>query len=308
MAGYRWGVIRLVTGAAVLGVLVWRLGGGPFQAGLRSIDAWSLVAATALTVIATVCCAWRWRLVARGLGIEVALPAAIAAYYRSQFLNSALPGGVLGDVHRGVRHGREAHDVSRALRAVAWERSAGQIVQLAVAALVLIVLPSPVRADMPVVVLIGAVALVLVAVGLRTLPATRHSRWGRIRHAVVRDLRTGVTARGIAPGVVLASCGVVAAHLAVFVVAAHAVGADVSVLRLVPLATLVLVATALPTNIGGWGPREGAAAWVFGAAGLSASQGLTVSVLYGALVLVATLPGLVVIAGEHLGRGRTADA
>ena len=59
------------------------------------------------------------------------LPAAVAAYYRSQFLNTTLPGGVLGDVHRGVRHGRDAGDAGAALRAVAWERAAGQVVQVA---------------------------------------------------------------------------------------------------------------------------------------------------------------------------------
>ena len=37
--------------------------------------------------------------------------------------------GVLGDVHRGVQHGRGVGDVGRALRAVVWERSAGQVVQ-----------------------------------------------------------------------------------------------------------------------------------------------------------------------------------
>ena len=61
----------------------------------------------------TVCCAWRWTVVARGLGAELPLPAAVAAYYRSVFLDSMLPGGVVGDVHRGVSHGRESGDVGR---------------------------------------------------------------------------------------------------------------------------------------------------------------------------------------------------
>ncbi|MGJ3561879.1 hypothetical protein ACR6C2_41015 [Streptomyces sp. INA 01156] len=29
---------------------------------------------------------------------------------------------------------------------------------------------------------------------------------------------------------------------------------------------------ALPLNVGGWGPREGVAAWAFGAAGLGAGR------------------------------------
>ena len=41
------------------------------------------------------------------LGIRLPLGAAVADYYRALFLNAALPGGVLGDVHRAVRHGQE---------------------------------------------------------------------------------------------------------------------------------------------------------------------------------------------------------
>jgi hypothetical protein len=56
----------------------------------------------------------------------------------------------------------------------------------------------------------------------------------------------------------------------------------------------------VPTNIGGWGPREGVAAWAFGAAGLGAVQGLAVATTYGVLVIAATLPGaLVLVAGRR---------
>ena len=93
---------------------------------------------------------------ARGLGVRLSLPAAVVAYYRSLFLNLTLPGGVVGDVHRGVSHGRDVDDVGRGLRAVAWERAAGQVVQVVLTVAVLLALPSPVRSSMPLV----AVALV----------------------------------------------------------------------------------------------------------------------------------------------------
>src|SRR5204862_5057225 len=133
------------------GVLVWRLGTGPFLDGLRAVDAGPLAAAAGIAVITTVCCAWRWRVVARGLGVDLPLGAAVAAYYRSLFLNVTLPGGVVGDVHRGISHGRHMSDVGRGLRAVAWERSAGQVVQAVLTVVVLLALPSPVQLYMPLV-------------------------------------------------------------------------------------------------------------------------------------------------------------
>lgn len=294
---WRWA--RLLGGAAILAVLVRRLGAGPFLDAAGLIDGWTLAAASAIAVLTTVCCAWRWSLVARGLGLDVPLPAAIAAYYRSQFLNSTLPGGVLGDVHRGVSHGRDVGEVGRSLRAVAWERSAGQVVQVVLTVLVLLVLPSPVRSSVPAVALLATAAVVAAALLVRMLAGRGTSRTARAMRTVVADVRDGVLARRALPGILLASAVVVAGHTATFVIAARAAGVTVSTARLLPLALLVLLAMSVPTNIGGWGPREGAAAWAFAAAGLGAAQGVTTAVVYGVLAFVACLPGAgVLVAAE----------
>jgi len=51
----------------------------------------------------------------------------------------------------------------------------------------------------------------------------------------------------------------------------------------------------VPANVAGWGPREGVAAWAFAATGLGASAGITAATAYGVLVLLAALPGAVVL-------------
>src|SRR5947209_5158186 len=102
-----WTTGRLVGSALVLAVLIWRLGTGPFLNGVRMVDGRALAEAAGIAVLTTVCCAWRWKLVANGLGVELSLPAAVAAYYQSLFLNLTVPGGIVGDVHRAVSHGRD---------------------------------------------------------------------------------------------------------------------------------------------------------------------------------------------------------
>src|SRR3954467_3529821 len=179
---WRWG--RPAIAAATLAVLVWRLGTGPFVDGVRVVDGRSLAAGAGLAVLTTVCSAWRWRIVARGLGVELSFRAAVAAYYRSLFLNVTLPGGVVGDVHRGISHGRDTRDVGRGLRAVALERSAGQVVQVILTVAVLLVMPSPVRAAMPLVALalLAAAAGVALAARVRpTLGRVGGSRFSRLR-------------------------------------------------------------------------------------------------------------------------------
>src|SRR6266540_2555429 len=249
-------------------------------------------------------CAWRWRLVAGGLGVRLPLRTAVAHCYRSVFLNATLPGGVLGDVHRGVRHGRDVGDVGRGIRAVVWERSAGQVVQVAVALVVLCAFPSPVRSYLPAataLLVAGALGTVLLA---RALPRRGPSRWARALRTAEADVRGGLLARGTWLGVVLASAVVAGGYLATFLVAARTAGATAPLSRLVPLTVLALMAMLVPANIGGFGPREGVAAWAFGAAGLTAAQGVATAMVYGVLVLVASLPGETGLTAQRRYSGR----
>jgi uncharacterized membrane protein YbhN (UPF0104 family) len=284
------------AGVAILAVLLWRMGTGVFLEGLRRIDVPTLLVALGIGAVTTVFSAWRWALVARGLRIRLPLGAAVADYYRSLFLNAALPGGIVGDVHRAVRHGQSAGDVGRGVRAVVLERTAGQLVLAVAGVTVLLILPSPVLADVrhfaPLVAL-GAVGALAVFLAIRmNSPARR--RGGRLR-ATLAEAREGLLSRRNGPGVALSSVVVLAGHLATFVVAARAAGSAASVLTLLPLAVLALLAMSVPLNVGGWGPREGVTAWAFGAAGLGAHTGLAVAVVYGVLTFVAALPGAVVL-------------
>lgn len=289
--------------AIVLAVVIWRLGTGPFLEGVGAVDGRALAAAAAVVFVTTLCSAWRWTIVARGLGIRLPLPAAVAAYYRAVFLNLTLPGGVAGDVHRGIEHGREVHDVGRALRAVGWERVAGQVVQVVLTISVLLVLPSPVRPAMPFVA-VAAAAIVLGAVLVGRARAGRGgSRWTRLRNAVAADLRNGVLRRNALPAILLMSTVVALGHVTTFLIAARTAGATAPISRLLPLAALGLLAMVLP-SIGGWGPREGVTAWVFAAAGLGADRGAATAVAFGVMVLAASLPGAVVLIAGWLPRRR----
>jgi uncharacterized membrane protein YbhN (UPF0104 family) len=294
-SAWRW--VNLAAAAATLAFLVWRLGTGPFLDGLRTVDGTTLTAGAALALLTTVCCAWRWRTVARGLGVDLPLGTAVAAYYRSIFLNVTLPGGVVGDVHRGISHGRDTSDVGRGLRAVAWERSAGQVVQVVLTVAVLLVVPSPVQGAMPLV----AVALLVVAAGV-ALAARRRPDSGRRWWALVRrELRDGLLAARAWPAVAVASALVVLGHATTFLIAARTAGATAPLSELLPLALLVLAGAALP-NVGGWGPREGVTAWAFAAAGYGASRGVATAVVYGVMVFVASLPGAAVLASGWVRR------
>jgi len=327
-AVWRW--VRLSGGVAVLALLVWKVGTGPFLDALRGIDRRSVAGALALGVPITLCGAWRWRLVAAGMGIRLPLGHALAACYRAQFLNSTLPTGVVGDVHRAVRHGADVGDMGLGIRAVALERFSGQAATIAIAVLALALMPSPVKADMPTLLSATALAVALVALvawafarkianAHKIAPKARNAprSWGAAAALVVHMLGRvrgdikGLFTGGAWLGVVITSSVALAGHLATFVLAARTAGATAPLVLLIPLILLALLAMVLPLNVAGWGLREGTAAWAFGAAGLTAAQGVSAAVTYGVLVTVASLPGAAVLilrwANRELGDGEIRD-
>lgn len=261
--------MRLLVGAAILVLLGLRLGSEPFLRGLGHVDGAALAVALLVTAGTTACCARRWSLLAGELGVAVPFREAYRAVYRAQLLNATLPTGIVGDVHRGYRHGRDSGAVARGLWSVVWDRGSGQVVQasLAVAALPLVIGAR------------GGVALVLPCLVLAGIVVVGY-------------------VGGVWPQVALLSAAAALGHAGVFVLAARTAGVTAPTYELVGLGLLVLLASAVPLSIAGWGPREGAAAWVFGAVGLGAATGLEVAVVYGVLSLVATLPGILVLRGE----------
>lgn len=238
----RAGMLRAAIGVAVLGLLVRHFGGAPFLDGVRAAGPTAILVAALITAGTTWCCALRWRMVSVRCGTPIPLDVAYRAYYRSQLINATVPGGVIGDVHRGLRLG---------WRPVLWERATGQVVQLGLVGTLL--LPGAWR-------WVGVVALL------------------------------GLVAAGGA--VALLSALSTAGHLVVFLVAAASTGVTLPTASLLSVGALVLLGSAIPLNVAGWGPREGVAAWAFASFGSTAEVGLAVAVTFGVVATLATLPGL----------------
>ena len=282
--------LRVGAGIAILLATALVVGFGPFRRGIAAISPLSVLAALALAVIATAAAAWRWRVVATGYGLTLSRRAAFTAYYRSQFLNAVLPAGVLGDVHRAWEHGRDQTRVGDAARAVAVERTLGQLVQIVLTLGIL--LPLGFGSSLVPLVWCAAVIAVVVAVvaaSAALLPGPR--RLLRREWALLRPVLTRPAALS---AIVLASVLVVTSHVALFVVAALAVGLPVDG-GIAAVGLVVLAASAIPLNIGGWGPREAVAGAAFALVGLGASVGVSVSTAFGVLALIGVAPGAVVL-------------
>ncbi|WP_017602956.1 lysylphosphatidylglycerol synthase transmembrane domain-containing protein [Nocardiopsis alkaliphila] len=298
----RWA--RPFLGLSVLVAVVWWYPLEAFTDAFGVVNASTVFAALGIGLATTLTSAARWLLVARGVGLRLPWVRAVGDYYRAVFLNAVLPVGVLGDVHRALSHGRYAGDVPRGVRAVVLERMVGQVVLAATGAALLFALPTALLGPglLTIATSLGVVVLAMTVIGVGwMLGRRRGARWWRALSTTVQDARAGLCTMATGPGVLLSSVAALAGHVTLFLVAARAAGVTAPTPALLPLAVLALVAMSVPANIGGWGPREAVTALAFGAAGLGSVVGVTVSVVYGLLALVAALPGGVVLLWRLLG-------
>ncbi|MFH1813174.1 MAG: lysylphosphatidylglycerol synthase transmembrane domain-containing protein [Pseudomonadota bacterium] len=284
---------RHAIGAALLIGLAVTLDSAAIGAAISGASPGWLIAALLLSVPQVALSAWRWRYTAARLGAPLGRRQAYAEYYLAIFLNQVLPGGVAGDAARAWRHARNLDAGHAAWQAVVIERASGQFVLL-LCALAALAASLPLQSALAraidgrpgwiiAVTLAGAVAVVLL---LR-----RVSLSGRIGAV----LRRSLLARQVWPVQLLASAGVVLSYITVYICCARMIGVTLPTAELWPLVPWVLFAMAIPLSVAGWGVREGAAAVIWAAAGLDPAQGVAISVTYGLVVLLSSLPGALVL-------------
>jgi len=293
----RWIRTAQAVVTVVLLVLLWRVVGGPDVADLLATAhiGW-LALAVALLIAHTIFAAWRWKVTAAPLGLHLSARTAVEEYFLAQLINSALPGGVLGDVGRAARS-RHRATLRVAAGAVAVERGIGQAalaVVLVVGVVVTAALPGGFTLPRPwlagVSIGIAGAVLVLVALIMTTrVLARRHVAWAA---RVADGMHRSTTGPGVRSAQAALSMVAVACLLAAFWCCTAAIGAALSVGAVVTLVPLVLLSMLLPVSIGGWGVRETAAVALLPVAGITGAQALASSIAFGVVALVATLPGL----------------
>lgn len=290
--------LRVAFPVVVLGLL-WSLVDGPaVLRTLRSADPVWLLAALVMAHLQIILSAVRWRLTARELDQDIEVRRAIGEYYLSQLLNLTLPSGILGDAGRAMRMRHQA-GVMRSSQAVLIERMAGQIALFGVMFAGFAIVPwFPDQMAMPpwvrqMVLWIGGVIL-----GMIVVFAMMHSVPGPLRRLAdgfrIATLRS-LLARGIWPWQVVLSLSTVACNLATVAFAARATGTALPLIAVVTLVPLMLTAMLLPISAGGWGLREGAAAALWPLAGGTAAAGVAGSIAFGLVIMVASLPGIIVL-------------
>ncbi|WP_372985382.1 lysylphosphatidylglycerol synthase transmembrane domain-containing protein [Marinobacter sp.] len=297
-------MLRWVVTLALIVAVFWHLDQARIWAVLRTISPMILLPVFLLTVVQVVVSAWRWRFTLSRLRLSLPLGQAVREYYLATFLNQILPGGVAGDINRAWRSSLETGQRLAAVHGVAIERLSGQVTLAVVVVVALAGLLVSGSLQVTVTGPDSPNALLWIGAGLVILvPAVWLFRSGGKVAAYVRrlteHLRLALWQWPALPVQVLSSCLVLASYLAVFLLLAASAGfvtGAVDLLLWAALGSFLLLSMVVPLTVAGWGVREGAAAVLWPMAGLPAEQGVAISVGYGVVVLISSLPGLVVLA------------
>ncbi len=287
---------RFAGAAAILAITLYLIDVEAVWHRLRNLDSQWLVLGVFLAALNYCAVAVRWWAVARRFEVPLSPGRALADYVLGGFANQALPTGLAGAALRAVRHGKRKRDngepvgAGTAIAIVVLERLDGLAV-LALAALcgaIALVGREPHIAAIAAGAVLG---LAGVSFGVFSLAAKRSAQG---RDGFVAQARHALIADGAWLWQLLSSASSVALLGSGFFCAAQASGVDVTFVRALIVTPLILASMVIPLAIAGWGIREAAAAGLFAAMGLDASTGVAVSVSFGLISLVASLPGAIV--------------
>lgn len=292
--------LSLLLRVGITAVLLWYVFGKVDFGALRgrALDFSSgLIAIAALILGAQVLAGTvRWRHVIRGIHDRLPFTTVFQLMFVGMFFNQALPSAIGGDAMRVWHVYRYGLPLRAAFNSVLLDRV------IAMAALLLVMLAGLPwlfqLVDSRGIRLAVVIAAALMAAGLlvlylfRFLPAAL-TRWRILRalQNLSKDMHALVAAPGVFfPVVTLSLLLHIMTSLVIYAIA-RSLGLGIGVVECLVLVPPVILLTILPISLAGWGVRELGMISALGYAGISSSDALLISITFGVLIVLVSLPG-----------------
>jgi len=287
----------------VSGGLIWLLVGSiDLEAAVDRILAakpWLIVAAIAAFGLQILIAVGRWWIVMQAMDSSLPFLKTLGISYIGLFFNQALPSSVGGDAVRVYKTYKTGMPLSRAINGVMLDRVA---TVLGLVLIVVVAVPfftervgdADARWVVPAAVLLALAGFagLVVLMFLDNLPS-RFSHY-RLVHGLAllaADTRRVFLSPGDALKVMTISL-VGHANVAFIVyLIARSLDLGVTWLDCLVLMPPVLLLMTLPISIAGWGVREGAMVTAFGLIGVPGEGALLLSIMFGLLAILTSLPG-----------------
>jgi uncharacterized membrane protein YbhN (UPF0104 family) len=261
---------------------------------VRHLSWGALVLAVALIVLWTSLNTVRWGLVLRGLAHPQPPGRLWSMGMIGLFFSQFLPSSIGGDAVRVALANRRGVPLAIAFGSTLTDRAVS-LLFFAVALSVATPLTAALLGDWRLSGAVSLAALAITVIGLLPLLRVDWARWlpARLKPlaAVIGHYRFTLLDSPHRPALLLLCALAYAIPSLVFYVFARDLGLPLSLGACLLLVPPVILAMAVPISFAGWGVREIGVVTLFGAAGVSATDSLVMSVAYGATSAVAGLIG-----------------
>ena len=290
-------LIRIVVSLALLYLALRGINFAAIQVRLSQISIGWILIAVMITLVQIFIGALRWREISALCGAPLTDLQAFRYNMIGAFFNQTLPSSIGGDAVRLWLIGRTGAGWRAASYSILTDRAVGFI------ALALIIVASlPWSYDM-IADEKGRLALVFVDVAALAagvgflifgyLPWEWLKRWWPTRHVHACSVIANRVIFSKTSGAKIAVLSLSIHVLAVVIAwcAVRSINAPAGFEQLFMLTPPIMLITMLPISIAGWGVREATMGLAFGYAGLMASEGVNISLLYGAVSFIVGLVG-----------------
>jgi glycosyltransferase 2 family protein len=290
---------KIAVSGLVLYLVLNRVNVETIASRLKHIDPRWIALGLLLPLVQNFFATLRWHDIIRACGAELPIRQLFRFCMVALFFNQTLPSSIGGDAMRIWLAGKESN-----WRVAAYSVFIDRVVGVvALAILVTICLPwtltlihNPVGRTALLLIGLGCIAAGGIFISLAWQRLTILQRWAPTRHlTAVATVSLKILRSPRQLGWIFAHSFIIHFLTAISAwCAARSVGADLPLLYSLFLVLPVILIAIVPVSIAGWGVREGTMVAAFGYAGLPPSDGLIVSLLYGATYLaIGVLGGLV---------------
>lgn len=285
-----WLIFRTINIGSVLNVI-------------KQVNVPLLGLAVLFQLLSTLLAGYRWYLVMRQLHFGNHAGFYIRSYFKGSFFNQGLPTSIGGDAIRVVDVAATGFRKRDAFKGVFIDRILGLLglllLNLFANALQPDLLPKQLFYILNLLVLggvVGFVALIFIH-HLHRLNQWRISRFLLSISSQLQDVMRGLSNTSMQTGLSIVIH--ILSMMNIFLIG-RSVGLGYDIVTFTIIVPPVILLTLVPVSLAGWGVREGAMIGLFTLIGADQSIVLSMSILYGIVLVVASLPGLYVyLQGKH---------
>lgn len=290
-------LIKLLVSIMLFGI-AFRLVDGKEIVQLVSNANFSYIALAILfQVTSTSIASYRWSLIMKALNFHLPFSYYLSHYFKGSFFNQALPGSIGGDALRGIDLGKLGYSKKEAFAGIFIDRIVGLSGLLVLNLIANLfsenILPFWLYHLINMICIIGISGFIVLSL-LHIIPILSRYRVTRIFSSLsLRFRKVYADQKSIVVQIGLSVLIHFLSILSIFEIA-RSLGLSLPLTTFLVVVPPVFLLTILPISLAGWGIRETAMVGIFMLIGAPKEEVLSISIMYGVMLIIASLPGLIV--------------